>query len=400
MPKRNRELVYIICLGFLLACPFININSSASVSSPQIYWGSWVGDSHIGNYNLLTNFETQVGKGVSIWNWIQLWNRPQDSENIPNFDTALMNQARSHGAIPMVSWGPESSANNPGDMPYTNLQDVIDGNWDAYFTSWGQASAAWGHPFFARPFWEFTGSWNTINGINPWNNGNTPSIFIQAWQHMVNVVRNAGGTQISWVWCPGDVGDSVSTLQSVYPGDSYVDWVGTDIYGDLVHSGDAELANIHTAIPNKPVMIPEIGWKGANKGSYWSTLLTTTLPNQYPYVKAVVTWEMPSGGLTVVDSGTLGSFKQAISSSYYTSNTYSTLNVSPLDALPLTPASSPTLIPTSFNSSFLEIIIVVSIFIIPSIALFIVIAKKHKKRAERKTVSQKKKKNKILITKA
>jgi len=54
-------------------------------------------------------------------------------------------------------------------------------------------------------------------------------MFIQAWQHIVNVVRNAGGNQISWVWCPGDVGDSVSTLQSVYPGDNYVDWVGTDI---------------------------------------------------------------------------------------------------------------------------------------------------------------------------
>ncbi len=195
--------------------------------------------------------------------------------------------------------------------------------------------------------WEFTGSWTDANGIYPWGSGNTPAKFVQAWQHVVNTVRNAGGTQISWVWCPGDVGDSVATLHSVYPGDSYIDWVGTDIYGNL-NQGDVELTNIHTAVPQKSVMIPEIGYSGRNC-AYWSTLLTTTLPNQYPYVKAVVIWEMPSGGLTVVNSGTLSAFKSAIASSYYSSNTFSVESgnqILPLDSIPPTPTPTPIVSPT------------------------------------------------------
>jgi hypothetical protein len=327
MLRRTFALSFVI----LFVCSLffaLNVNS-VSANTNQIYWGAWIGNSHIGNYNLLTSFESQVGKNVSIWNWIQLWNRPQDSENIPNFDTALMNQARSHGAIPMVSWGPENGWSN---FPFTNLDSIIDGSQDAYLIKWGQDSAKWGHPYFVRLMWEFTGSWTDANGIYPWGNGNTPAKFVQAWQHVVDTVRAAGGTQISWVWCPGDVGDSVSKLHSVYPGDNYVDWVGTDIYGDLVHSSDIELTNIHSAVPNKPVMIPEIGWSGANKDSYWSNLLTTILPNQYPYVKAVVIWEMPPS-LTVVDSATLSSFKQGISSNYYYSNVFGSIDKSPIAAI-------------------------------------------------------------------
>ncbi len=336
----------LICVGLLTAGLFTGVfgvylfGPKPPAPTPtipikgQAYWGAWVGDSHIGNYGMLTAFENQVDKGVSIWNWIQLWNRPQDSENMPNFDTALMNQALSHGAIPMVSWGPEGSVINPGDVSFTNLQDIINGNWDPYLTAWGQASAIWGHPYFVRLFWEFTGSWTDANGIYPWGSGNTPAMFVQAWQHIVNTVRNAGGTQISWVWCTGDVGDSVNRLQSVYPGDNYVDWVGTDIYigsGQTFAQGaQTELSNIRSVAPNKPVMIPETGYTGRDS-TYWSNLLTNIIPNQYQYVKAVVIWQQPSASLTVVSpTATLSDFEQGISSNYYSSNISASLNVTPI----------------------------------------------------------------------
>ncbi len=384
----KKTLTFFVIIVLVCAI-FSSSTKAASSSRYPIYWGAWVGSSHIGNYNLLTNFEGQVGKGVSIWNWIQLWNRPQDSENIPNFDNALMDQSRNHGAIPMVSWSPE--AGNGGI--FSSLQDIIEGKCDTYLTAWGQASAQWGHPYFVRLMWEFTGPWTdyTINngyGIYPWDSGigNTPAKFVQAWQHIVNVVRNAGGNQISWVWCPGDVGDSTSTLKSVYPGDNYVDWVGTDIYGDLVHSGDVELANIH-AMTNKPVMIPEIGYSGANKGQYWNTLLTNTLPNQYPYIKAVVIWEMPSKDLTVTGSATLSSFKDGIGTNYYLSNSYSSLNVSPLNALSLTTPiqdsrlKSPTV--TSSNNIDLPIIATITASIAVAGVILIALAKVPGKKSKK-----------------
>jgi len=330
----------------VVSTPFFSLSTqSISTSTDQIFWGAWVGSHHIGYYNLLSDFEAQVGKGVSIWNWIQLWNRPQDSENIPNFDFSLMNQARSHGVIPMVSWGPESG--NPA-FPFYNLDSIINGSQDAYLIKWGQDSAKWGHPYFVRLMWEFTGSWTydqtSQTGVYPWGAGNSPAKFIQAWQHVVNVVRGAGGTQISWVWCPAMTGDSEARLSSCYPGDNYVDWLAVECYIASTQSFsqyvqpmiDSEL-NIS---PNKPQMIAEIGYGDTNPGTWWTNILNNVMPRN-PNIKAVVIWEMPPG-LTVVNSATLSSFKQAISSSYYASNIYANLNVSPLEALNGTPNSTPT----------------------------------------------------------
>jgi Glycosyl hydrolase family 26 len=344
-----RRVLVLALVILLVVSPFVVLNVSAS--SNQIFWGAWVGNSHIGNYSLLTSFESQVGKDVSIWNWIQLWNRPQDSDNVPTFDTALMEQCRNHGAIPMVSWGPEAS---DGDSNFVNLQSILDGKEDAYLTVWGQASAAWGHPYFVRLMWEFTGSWtdNTAQnpgyGYYPWGNSNTPALFVQAWQYIVDKVREAGGTNISWIWCPADVGDSVGTLQSLYPGDNYVDWVGTDVYCSTGQSfssvSQPELNNIRTVAPNKPVMLPELGYSGSNTASWWSNFFSE-LPTEFSYIEAFAIWEMPSAGLTVVDSNTLSTFKQGIATSYFSSNNFSTLNLPPVTAIQESP--NPTSSPTS-----------------------------------------------------
>jgi hypothetical protein len=355
--------------------------SSVSASGNSIFWGAWVGSSHKSPFYMLQDFENQVGKSVAIWNWIQLWNRPKDGENSPFFEPTWMNECRNHGAIPMVSWSPDASENDPN---FVNLQSILDGKEDAYLTAWGQASAAWGHPYFMRLMWEFTGSWtdNRPNdnppfhgyGIYPYGNGNTPAIFVAAWQYIVDKVRAAGGTQISWVWCPGDVRDSVNTLKSLYPGDNYVDWVGTDIYlstGQTFDQGaKPELPNIRTVAPSKPVMLPETGYAGSDKATYWANLLTNILPKDYSYIKGIVVWEMPPS-ITVVDSNTLTEFRQAIASSYYISNIYSSLNVSPINALSATPNyinPTPTSMPKPNSSIYVDSVIIVVIALISIVA--------------------------------
>lgn len=188
MLRKTFSLSLIFVLGCSLLFFVSNKSVSANSGTTQIYLGAFVGPSHIGNLGRLETFEKSVGKGVSIWNWVQLWNRPNDSENVAEFDTVLMNECRAHGAIPMVSWSPEASDNAP---EFTNLQSILDGKEDAYLTAWGQASAAWGHPYFIRLMWEFTGSWNDNNqhfagyGTYPWDNSNTPAIFVAAWQYIV-----------------------------------------------------------------------------------------------------------------------------------------------------------------------------------------------------------------------
>lgn len=303
------------------------------------YWGAWVSDAtngHIGNLASTLAFAIAVGKGLSIWNWIQLWNRPDDSDNVAEFDTAQMDACRNAGMIPMVSWGPESG----WKFAFYNLDSILNGSQDTYLITWFKAAAAWGHPFFVRMWWEFTGSWTwdepTQTGIYPFAAPNTPAKFVQAWQYVVNLARQYGATNISWIWCPANVGDSVATLQSVYPGDAYVDWVATDIYAEqgqlFSQNPQVELNNIHMVAPNKPVMISEAGdlWSDSDGASWWKDLLTNALPNQYPWVKAVVAWQDPYDVSDIADSVTLPVFQQGIASNYYTSNVYSNLNISPI----------------------------------------------------------------------
>ncbi len=339
--------------GFLVCSMFLAFNPSAvKAQSSQIYWGAWVSDAsdgHIGSYSAVTTFENQVGKDVSIWDWIQLWNRPDDSNNIAEFDTAQMTECRDAGIIPMISWSPESASSNSSDTPaFNSLQDILDGTFDSYLTAWGDAAKAWNHPFFVRLMWEFTGVWS--GSCYPGGSGNTPALFVQAWQYIVNKVRATGETDISWVWCPAAVGDSESTLQSVYPGNNYVDWTATDIYAGLNEVSisqdtqqQTEINSIQAVAPGKPMMFAELGDNFASCATWWNNVLTNELPNEYPFVKAFCLWQQPTAGLDVTSpSGMLATFQKGISSSYYSSNVYSSLNNSPIPVLGSSVTSTPT----------------------------------------------------------
>jgi hypothetical protein len=320
---------------------------------------------------------------------------------VAEFDTALMNECRAHGSIPMINWAPESG--DPNDQ-FTNLHSILDGSQDAYLTAWGQAAAAWGHPFFVRLMWEFTGSWTA--GCYPFGNGNTPAIFVQAWQYVVNKVRAAGATNINWVWCPADVGDSASTLASVYPGNAYVDWVGTDVYPSAGQSfssaAQVEISNIRS-ITAKPMMLPEIGYAGSDAGAWWNNVLNNVLPNNYPYISAIVIWHDPTDG--PYDVTNLPAFQQGIASSYFSSNVFGSLNISPIPPigedlnLSPTPTSQPTGYPTPTTSystprfanvpvvSFLGLAIAVVIFLTVGAIVYVTLVRKQissKKTSSRK----------------
>lgn len=321
----------VVALAILLLCPaFFSLSAqSVSASTNQIFWGAYVGTESRMPLSTLQTFEDQVGKNVSIWNWLQWWIDGTDQFHDPNFNFVWMNECRDHGAIPMVSWAP-STVIIAGR--YAGYLDILNGKFDAYLDKWGRDSATWGHPYFVRLEWEFNGDWS---GQPYEGNANR---FVAQWQYIVNRVRAAGGTQISWIWCPYQGMESVETLRTVYPGDQYVDWVGTDVYTTLDFA-QTYLGEIRQIAPNKPVMLPEMGYSSdnGNTGAYWTKTLSD-LQTKYQYIKGFCLWEYPEGeNLTVADSATLPSFKQGISSSYYSSNVYGSLSISPIAAIGGTP---------------------------------------------------------------
>jgi hypothetical protein len=142
---------FALSLVVVLACSLyfsISIKSvSAQNGTAQIYFGAFVGPSHIDKPAQFEAFGNKVGKGLSIWENFQYWNRPADSENDPNFDATWMDTCREYGAIPLVTWDPGDGGSN---TEYPNLSNIINGDMDSYITTWAQAAKAWGHPFLIR----------------------------------------------------------------------------------------------------------------------------------------------------------------------------------------------------------------------------------------------------------
>jgi hypothetical protein len=126
-----------------------------------------------------------------------------------------------NGSFPLISWTPN----------YTITQ-MNNGAADAI---WAKAANYWKtYPFriMLRTFSEFDGPF-LIYAAVPWSgNGYVDSCgapFIAAWQRMVNIFKANGATNVGFFWNPEE-GVTRSCIKISYPGDTYVDWVGSDWY--------------------------------------------------------------------------------------------------------------------------------------------------------------------------
>ena len=140
---------------------------------------------------------------------------------------------------------------------------------------------------------------------SPIYNGSLPKActsaaqFIQAWQYVVNYARkNFPAADFRFCWVPNG-SDGGITMESLYPGDNYVDVVGADVYNETTYSTWQtfpqkiqpiydRLAKI-TTNANIPMMIGEVGsvaGSGANQGvaDWLTSLFTTTAMPRMKYI--------------------------------------------------------------------------------------------------------------------
>ena len=120
---------------------------------------------------------------------------------------------------------------------------VYDNNLNYLFTELEKLSI----PIYFRIGFEFNGGWNSYPG----------NTFKLAFQHITNILRNHSlGNNSATVWCFAPDGNS--NYMDWYPGDSYVDWWGIDVFnvGHLTKGSTINfLADAHTH--QKPIMIGE-----------------------------------------------------------------------------------------------------------------------------------------------
>ncbi len=317
----------------------------------NVYWGAYINGGTFGygdapfDTRSIDSFEADAGKRVSIVHWGQPWYWGSHGGYQP-FQRAEAETVRLRGSIPMITWT-SSDHDHGGSIndPSFRLAAITAGAHDAYIRRWADDAKAWGHPLFVRFDNEMNGNWfNWSEAVN----GNSSGQFVPMWRHVVDIFRQEGATNVTWVWAPNRTWPlAPMTLAQVYPGASYVDWVGLSAYNwgtnpakpkNAWQDFNAVFKDTYVALqalaPDKPVMIAETASTeyGGSKAAWITDALQAQLPVNYPQIKAVVwfNWNVAAtyGNMDwVLESSPAATtaFRAGIGSSYYAANTFSGL---------------------------------------------------------------------------
>jgi mannan endo-1,4-beta-mannosidase len=310
-----------------------------------LYWGATIGSHLTGSQapwdmTAVSEFEENAHKNVSLVQFFQPFANCASSPcSFYSFPTTPLNNIRSHGAIPVLSWSSQSIPSTLNE-PDFQLSDVIAGRYDSYIRGFATKAKEWGHPFFLRFNWEMNGSWF------PWSegvNGNRAGEYVASWRHVHDIFAEVGASNVTWVWCPNvDYDNNLQKVTSNYPGDAYVDWTGLDGYNwgtnptepggwksfsQLYRS--TYLHIVETVAPSKPLMIGEVASTeyGGSK-SAWIKNMVAAIPAEYPKIRALLWFDKFDGGMDwpiETSSSATSGFAEAIQSPAYVESLFSEL---------------------------------------------------------------------------
>jgi methionine-rich copper-binding protein CopC len=160
-------------------------------------------------------------------------------------------------SAPMVSWR-MTSTGGPG----STTTSIAAGDVDTYLAQSAATIAAYPRAVYLRPMWEFNGNWYNWSMYDRNGNarpGTTPASYVNAWKRAHIIFQGGSRTQIdnklaaeglpaytgpgnnlpnadaSWVWSLAKApirkpSGAPEVSADYYPGDAYVDWVGSGFH--------------------------------------------------------------------------------------------------------------------------------------------------------------------------
>jgi mannan endo-1,4-beta-mannosidase len=196
------------------------------------------------------------------------------------FRADAITRAWARNMLPMMTWEsrPIDDDNSVVNAPAYSLPNILAGNFDAYLHQYAKDIRSTGLPLAIRLDHEMNGNWYpwaTDDGSGNSVNGNSPGDYVKMWQHVHDIFDAEGANQyVIWVWAPNRVDNLPSThkplayLQSLYPGDANVDWIGMSGYlrppytTGQTYSFDETFGATLTqlrAVAHKPIILAEVG---------------------------------------------------------------------------------------------------------------------------------------------
>ncbi|WP_106398232.1 glycosyl hydrolase [Actinocorallia populi] len=190
------------------------------------------------------------------------------------FDPNWAQQIWAQGAIPQY----ELEMTDPNAA---TIAQVAGGEHDEFIRALAQGIRQANVPVVFSPWHEMNGDWYAWGYCGtrskPESNAcqvkNKPSDFRAAWRRMHDIFKAEGATNAIWLWQTNQVGARPQVgLKQFYPGNSYVDWLGTVGYyygekGWYRTFNEVFMPTIRALkkISNKPIFIPEMGMDNYNR---------------------------------------------------------------------------------------------------------------------------------------
>lgn len=300
----------------------------------------------------IIDYEELVGKNITYAyfsnNWIEDIEFPEESVRMID----------SLDIVPFIRMMPRTSFDQGEEDPIYTLQGIIDGDFDDSLIDWAQDAKNTNIPIMVEFGTEVNGDWFPWSGIvnggketeeygDP-NTADGPERFRDAYRHIIDLFRSEGVNNITWVFhvIPyHEVGDESpdqepwNSIENYYPGDEYIDWIGTSVYGstergkewtsfkEIMNAAYTELESVSTTKPFAILELgiiedPEIG----NKGEWMQEALGLIENGTYPRIKAISYWnEKWDDGENIIDltvnssSEGVDVYKRLISSPFFES---------------------------------------------------------------------------------
>ncbi len=148
-------------------------------------------------------------------------------------------------------------------------------------------------PIIFRPYHEFDGSWFW------WGKNHTTGLqYVELYKFTVNYLKNTKNLHnILFAWSPDKNFTSEATYLNWYPGDDYVDIVGTDNYGDLAKgnspvtaSNKLKIVSDYAIKKNKIAALTETGESKLPQVDWYTQMLLKVLTVKKVELAYVLAW--------------------------------------------------------------------------------------------------------------
>ena len=219
------------------------------------------------------------------------------------------------GVVPLVGIMPWSALEQGKAEPVYTLDRIVRGYFDEQLRQCAEDVKNLGFPIMIEFGPECNGSWFPWSAA--WNGRGEdvygergvpdgPERFRDAYRHVVDIFRACGAVDVTWVFhiaSDGSPKEAWNAARWYYPGDGYVDWIGTSAYGRLrgddparpfvdvmkhVYPGLAALSD------TKPIAVLEMGVSEADvlgdKALWIREAFSAIDGGRYPRLKAVAWW--------------------------------------------------------------------------------------------------------------